>query len=256
MYKRLIPLALALVFSVSSHAGLFDDDEARKQIAAIRDEHAAKIKELTDKVDQLDARTGQKLVELVGQLDQLNQQIATLRGQLEVINFNLTNLQKRQQDLYVDLDGRLRTIEEGKSAGSGGGNPLAQAANAQQEAEAATAYETAYNLYRDNKLKPAIEAFGNIAAKYPSSQSTPNTLFWMGMAQAQTGDAKSAQASWRKLVESFPDNAKSPDALKAIASVQFDKGDKKGAVKTLKELVASYPSSDAGKDAAKELKKL
>lgn len=255
MRKRLLPLALLFAFSLPGHAGLFDDDEARKQIAAIRDEHAAKLKELTDRVDQLDTRTSQKLVELVGQLDQLNQQIANLRGQLEVATFNLQNLQKRQQDLYVDLDGRLRAIEEGK-AGASNTNPLSQAANAQQEAEAATAYEAAYNLYRDNKLKAAIEGLSDLSAKYPTSQAAPNALFWLGMAQAQSGDAKNAQASWRKLVDGYPDHAKSPDALKAIASVQLEKGDRKGAVKTLKELVGSYPTSDAGKDAAKQLKKL
>jgi tol-pal system protein YbgF len=253
MYKRLLPLALLAAFALPGHAGLFDDDEARKQIAAIRDDHDAKLKALSDKVDQLDTRTGQKLVDLVGQLDQLNQQIANLRGQIEVINFNLQNLQKRQQDLYVDLDSRLRTLEEGKPASQ---SPTAQAVDAKQEAEAATNYEAAYNLYRDNKLKSAVDAFTALTVKYPTSQAAPNALFWLGMAQAQTGDAKAAQQSWRKLVGDFPDHARSPDALKAIASVQLEARDKKGAVKTLKELVATYPDSDAAKDAAKQLKKL
>ncbi|WP_374347371.1 YbgF trimerization domain-containing protein [Chitinimonas sp.] len=253
MLKRLLPLTLLAAFALPGHAGLFDDDEARKQIASIRDQHAAQLKDLSDKLDKLDARSSQKLVELVGQLDALNQQIATLRGQLEVATFTLQSLQKRQQDLYVDIDGRVRALEESKPAGQ---NPLAQAASAQQEAEAATAYEAAYNLYRDNKLKPAADAFAALAQKYPSSQAAPNALFWQGMAQAQGGDDKGSIAAWRRLVDSFPDHAKSPEALKAIASVQLDKGDRKGAVKTLKELVGAYPNSDAGKDAAKQLKKL
>jgi tol-pal system protein YbgF len=253
MYKRLLPFALLAALALPSQAGLFDDDEARKQIAAIRDQHETRLKELSQKLDQLDSRTGQKLIDLVGQLDQLNQQIADLRGQLEVAAFNLQNLQKRQQDLYVDIDSRVRAIEDGKSASP---TPSAQAASAQLEAEAATHYEAAYNLYRDNKLKSAIDALTALIVKYPSSQVAPNALFWLGMAQAQSGDTKSALVAWRKLVDSFPDHAKAPDSLKAIASVQLDKGDKKAAAKTFKELATNYPDSDAGKDAAKQLKKL
>jgi tol-pal system protein YbgF len=254
MLKRLLPLALFGALALPSHAGLFDDDEARKQIATIRDQHETKLKELAEKLEQLDARNGQKLVELVGQFDTMNQQIANLRGQIEVLNFNLQNLQKRQQDLYVDLDGRLRAIEEGKSAG--GQNPMAQAASAEHEAEAATAYEAAYNLYRDNKLKTAIDSFAALVQKYPNSQATPNALFWMGIAQAQIGDGKSAQLAWHKLIDTFPDHAKAPDAMRAIASVQLEKGDKKAALKTLKDLMAAYPNSEAAKDAAKQLKKM
>ncbi|MBV8466525.1 MAG: tol-pal system protein YbgF [Burkholderiales bacterium] len=253
MSKRLLSLAMLAAIALPSHAGLFDDDEARKQIATIRDQQGAQIKDLNSKVDDLDSRTSQKLVDLVGQMDQLNQQIANLRGQLEVITNDLQNLQKRQQDLYVDLDTRVRNIEQGKP---GAQNPDAQAANAQQEAAAATAYDSAYALYKDGKYKPAIKGLGDIADSYPKTQAAPNALFWLGMAQAQSGDMKSSLVSWRRLVDSYPTSVKSPDALKAIASVQLDRGDRKGAVKTLKEIIASYPDSDAAADAKKQLKKL
>jgi tol-pal system protein YbgF len=253
MSKRLLPLAVLLALALPSHAGLFDDDEARKQIAEVRDQQAAQIKDLGTKIDEVESRSSQKMVDLVGQLDQLNQQIANLRGQLEVISNDMQNLQKRQQDLYTDLDTRLRNIEEGKQKDGG---PAAQAQNAKQEEAAAAAYETAYGLYRDNKLKPAVQALGELVASFPTTQAAPNALFWQGMAQAQLGDVKTAQLSWRKLVDTYATSTKAPDALKAIASVQLEKGDRKGAIKTLKEIIASYPDSDAATDAKKQLKKL
>jgi len=253
MSKRILALAVFAALALPSHAGLFDDDEARKQIAEVRTQAETRANELSGKLDEVDHRTGQKLVDLVGQMDQLNQQIADLRGQLEVINFTLQNLTKRQQDLYVDLDGRVRALEDGKGKDA---SPSAQAQSATQEADAAAAYESAYNLYRDGKLKPAIEGLGGVANKYPTTQAGANALFWLGMAQAQAGDVKTAQVSWRKLVDNYPTNAKSPDALRAIASVQSEKGDRKGAIKTLKELIANYPDSDAAAEAKKDLKKL
>ncbi|QNM96556.1 tol-pal system protein YbgF [Chitinimonas koreensis] len=252
MPNRLLPLALAALV-LPAHAGLFDDDEARKQIAEIRQNHEQRLVDQNSRLEQLDNRTGQKLVEISGQIGELTQQIAQLRGQLEVAAFNLQNLQKRQQDLYVDLDTRLRAVEEGKPRGQ---TPTAQAQAAQLEAEAATAYEGAYNLYREGKLKGAIDALSAIGTRYAGTQAAPNALFWLGMAQAQAGDAKAAPLSWRKLVDEYPDHAKSPDALRAIASLQLEKGDKKGAAKTLREVVSAYPGSDAAKEAEKQLKKL
>ncbi|QDQ26959.1 outer membrane protein assembly factor BamD [Chitinimonas arctica] len=252
MLNRLLPLVLLTALAFPAQAGLFDDDEARKQIAEVRAQQDAKIAAVADKLDQLDSRSSQKLIDLTGQLSELGQQIAQLRGQLEVLTFNLQGLQKRQQDLYVDLDGRLRNIEEGKAKPASAGD---EAHNAQLEADAATAYESAYNLYRDGKLKSAIDALGIVTSRYAATQAAPSALFWLGMAQAQTGSVGAAQISWRKLVDAYPEHAKSPDALRAIATVQLEKSDRKGATKTLKELIAAYPGSDAAKEAERQLKK-
>ncbi|MGQ5522254.1 YbgF trimerization domain-containing protein [Chitinimonas sp. PSY-7] len=253
MLNRLLPFALLSALALPGHAGLFDDDEARKQISEIRNQHENRLNEQQRRIDQIDSRSGQKLVEVLGQMGELNQQIAQLRGQLEVITFNLQNLQKRQQDLYVDLDGRLRAIEEGVPSG---GNPLSHARSAQSEAEAATAYEAAYGLYREGKLKPAMAALNEVSSKYAGTQAAPNALFWLGMAHARLGDGKGALVSFRKLVDGYRDHAKAPDALRAMGSLQLDMGDRKTAAKTFKELVTSYPGTEAAKEAEKELKKL
>ncbi|WP_269531463.1 YbgF trimerization domain-containing protein [Chitinimonas sp. BJYL2] len=251
--NRLLRLALVAALILPAQAGLFDDDEARKQISELRAQSEARLSAIEQRVSELDTRNAQKLLEVVGQISELSQQIAQLRGELEVIGFNLQGLQKRQQDLYVDLDGRLRAMEEGRGQT---GTPNAEAQKAQVEADAAAAYEAAYNLYRDGKLKPAVEALGQVAGKYPATAAAPSALFWLGMAQAQAGNGTAAQQSWRKLVDGYAEHPKSPDALRAIASVQLEKGDKKGAIKTLKELVAAYPGTDAASEAQKQLKKL
>ena len=253
MLNRLFPIVLLSALAMPGHAGLFDDDEARKQISEIRNQHENRLNEQQRRIDQLDTRNGQKMVEVLSQMADLNQQIAQLRGELEVITFNLQNLQKRQQDLYVDLDGRLRAMEGGAPEGS---SPMSQARSAQSEADAATAYETAYGLYRAGKLKPAIAALNEISTKYSGSKAAPNALFWLGMAHARLGEGRGALVSFRKLVDNYRDHAKAPDALRAMGSLQLELGDKKAAAKTFKELVASYPDSEAAKEAEKELRKL
>ena len=58
----------------------------------------------------------QGLVELFGQVEQLKADVARLRGQIEVLNYEQEQAQKRQRDLYVDLDSRLRKLEGGPGA--------------------------------------------------------------------------------------------------------------------------------------------
>lgn len=61
------------------------------------------------------------VIELMNQVEALNAELNRIRGELEVINNGLENAQRRQRDMYLDLDTRLRRLEgspdaTGKSA--------------------------------------------------------------------------------------------------------------------------------------------
>ena len=74
------------------------------------------------------AVTGQKLaqaepspgnrgvVQLLNQVEALNGELNRLRGQIEVLSNDVSNAQKRQRDMYVDLDTRLRRIEQSSAS--------------------------------------------------------------------------------------------------------------------------------------------
>jgi tol-pal system protein YbgF len=52
------------------------------------------------------------VIQLMNQVETLQAELNKLRGQLEVLNNGLENAQKRQRDMYLDLDTRLRRIEQ------------------------------------------------------------------------------------------------------------------------------------------------
>jgi tol-pal system protein YbgF len=52
------------------------------------------------------------VVQLLNQVEALNGEVSRLRGQIEVLANDINNAQKRQRDMYVDLDTRLRRIEQ------------------------------------------------------------------------------------------------------------------------------------------------
>jgi hypothetical protein len=50
-------------------------------------------------------------IELANQIQALREENSRLRGQVETLIYELDAARKRQQDFYVDLDGRLRKLE-------------------------------------------------------------------------------------------------------------------------------------------------
>src|SRR2546430_14368973 len=90
-----------------AHAALFDDDEARKRIELLKGRVDQLESSLSARLGTLETTVkSQGLVELLHDVEQIKADLAKLRGQYEVPTYELEQAQKRQRDLYDDLDGR------------------------------------------------------------------------------------------------------------------------------------------------------
>ena len=69
--------------------------------------------------------SNQPLLELHNQIEALRLDLSKLQGQIEVlVNENELN-QKRQKDFYIDLDSRLRRMEQSGGSAASGAAPAA-----------------------------------------------------------------------------------------------------------------------------------
>jgi len=251
-----------LLLAPLAAAALFDDDVARKQIA----EERRRVDELRQQQSQLAERLGkiedslktQPVLALVSQIDALRDEMRQLRGQIEVVANNIDAAAKRQRDMYVDLDTRLRRIEQGTAGGapapgvSGTPAPTSQVASA-ATGEDARAYEAAQNQRRIGNYQAAIVAFQGFLAQYPQSPLAPRAQYWIGDSYFNLRDFKNAIASQQKLMAAYPDSASVPDAMLNIASCQLELGDPASARRTMDTLIARYPASDAAEKARRRL---
>jgi tol-pal system protein YbgF len=227
---------------LQAHAGLFDDDEARRAILDIRarlDSLNSRLENKADKTTNLD---------LAGQSDQLRAEIAKLRGQVEVLTNELANEQRRQKDFYTDLDARLRRIEPQKGVIDGKEVSISPAEQ--------RAYDAALSLFKTGDYKNAGTAFFNFLRIYPQSGFAGSANYWLGNAYYAQRDYRSAIASHQTVVQFFSDNPKAPDALLNIASCYTELKDKAAAKKTMETLVAQYPDSTAARTAKERLASL
>lgn len=253
--RRLIMLALVLTSGVALvrpvHAGLFDDDEARQQIRDL----AIKTNERLDTIAK-----GQ--IDLANQIQALREENARLRGQVETLTYELEAARKRQQDFYVDLDGRLRRLEpkstpaaEVKAADESAAPAETLRKTAGDPAAETREYEAALNLFRAGKVKEAASALESFVRSRPDSSLTPGAYYWLGNAYYSLRDCRKAIDAQRQVVGKWPGHAKAPDALLNVATCQQELGDLKGAKTSLETLVAKYPDTQAASTARQRLKK-
>ena len=295
MSVRRIALTLALAaFAQASHAALFDDDEARKRIADTNARLAQVQKQLEDRIAALEGQLrSQGLVDLFNSVEQIKAEIARLRGQVEVLTYELEQAQKRQRDLYVDLDSRVRKLESAGSAGAppadpnaaaggtilpsapaGGGAaapvtpppaapPVASGSGAMppgvppprpaDPAAEQRAYDAALDQFKRGDYPGSIASFSNFVRAYPQSPLAPSAQYWVGNAYYARKDYRASIAAQRTLVSVYPSSNKVPDALLNIASAQSDLNDNAAARRTLEELISKYPQAEAALKARQRL---
>ena len=296
--KKLILASLLIVtagFAAQGHAALFDDKEARKKIleleATTTTQHQAAQADLAalkktqqvieQRLAEIEAITkGQGLLDMQNQIEGLKQEVAKLKGELELASHNVNLTQQRQKDLYGDADARLRKLEQGQPATNASANPnpvaaaeaapasvaapvspvaAAPVASTPEPAKNSQEYqllELAHGLAKEAKYKDAFNAYDKFLRDYPNSAYAADAMYGLGYAQFALKNYKSAMATQQKLLDAHPDSPRAADALFNMANSQFQLGMVPAAKKTLRDLLAKYPNSEVIPAAQKRLKAL
>jgi tol-pal system protein YbgF len=262
-----VALALSALFVAGpAHAGLFDDEEARKAILELRQRldqaneqnRARQVEQLAQLSaqlnSQLNAQVAQQntqltllneqmvqmkrsMVELNNLLEQLRADNAKLRGQDEQLARDLAEVQRRQKDIVQTVDDRVRKLEPVKVS-LDGREFLA-------EPDEKRLYEEAMAVFRKGDFEKAAGALAAFERRYPVSGFHESTLFWLGNAQYGKRDYQSAINTFRQLVTLSPEHPRAAESLLSIANCQLELKDPVRARITLAELAKAYPNSEA-----------
>lgn len=250
------------LFPSNAHAGLFDDEEARKALLdlrkEVRDTNTAQDKRLDDLLRQLqltlEANTESKLdaakrtqLELSTQLTQNREEQAKLRGQIEVLANELATQQRRSRDLEAALDARLKKLEPRTMAVDGKETVVDKSEE--------TAFNAALNQFKASDYKAATAAFQSYVAQYPQSGLLASAYFWLGNSQYANRDAKAAFNSLQVMLSKAADHPRAADAHLTMAHCLNELGDKKGAQKTFAYVASTYPNTAAAEAASQQLPK-
>ncbi|WAJ36266.1 tol-pal system protein YbgF [Pseudomonas sp. GOM7] len=209
---------------------------------------------------------------LFNQLQQLQQELAQLRGMVEEQQNEIQRLKQEGLERYQDLDQR---ISAGAAAGAPAQNSPTTGTNnasgtptpppaAQQQASAEPGdpakeklyYEAAFDLIKAKDFDKASQAFTAFLNRYPNSQYAGNAQYWLGEVNLAKGDLQAAGQAFAKVSQAYPNHAKVPDSLFKLADVERRLGHNDKARGILQQVIAQYPGSSAAQLAQRDLQRL
>lgn len=207
---------------------------------------------------------------LFSQLQQMQQEIAQLRGMLEEQQNDIQRLKQESLERYQDLDKRLssgaaatqNSPAAGASNGAGGAPAGAGDAGAQASGEPADPakeklfYDAAFDLIKAKDFDKASQAFAAFLRRYPNSQYAGNAQYWLGEVNLAKGDLQGAGQAFAKVSQAYPQHSKVPDSLYKLADVEIRLGNNDKAKGILQQVIAQYPGTSAAQLAQRDLQRI
>ena len=268
-----------------AHAGMFDDDEARKQIAVERQRVDELKNELKKQQEAVEARIvkleealkNQALLDLFTQLEALKLDMNKLRGQIEVLNNNVENTAKRQRDMYVDLDTRVRRFEQQGGPAPASVPAAPAAAPAAPPAAAPAAAAAALAMAAVKPAAPFAAVGAPAATPAPAAASAPpaaaataaappaappsaaavttvdpgveNRVYEAAQGLRRVGNYQGAIVAFQNFINQYPKSNLAPRAQYWIGDSYFNLRDFKLAIANQQTLIKTYPDSPSVPDA-------
>lgn len=259
---RQLFLASSLLMSLTVHAGLFDDDEARKAILELRQQVTqlnssinatvtANINAMQQRTTDEIAQLRKSLFEFQNQIDRQKAEIAQLRGDNELLARNVAETQIRIKDLLQASDQKLKAAEqrsqetEQKLSKLEPVQVVLDGRNFMADPNEKRDFDAAFALFRAGDFVKSQKALFDFIQRYPGSGYSPSALYWLGNAQYSNRDYKEAIINFRSMISKTPDHMRAPEAMLSISNCQLEMKDPKAAKKTIEDLLKIYPRSEA-----------
>jgi tol-pal system protein YbgF len=199
------------------------------------------------------------LIDLAEQVDALQRQTADLRGRTETLEHSSEGTSDRQRDLYVDLDDRLRALEQSSVAPAPVARTGAAAPASALPVPGGTDrqnYEAAFELLKQQQYQAAGAAFGQFLASFPDSQLADNAQYWLAESYYVTDQFEEALSQFQVVLSRYPRSRKLPDALLKIGYSNYELGRWAGARSALDKVRSEYPDSTAARLAEQRLNRM
>jgi tol-pal system protein YbgF len=237
-------------------------------------------KEITRLGNQIDNRA---MLDLFQRVDELADEISQLRGELEIQNNDLSDLKKRQRELYLDTDRRLRDLENralsqppvvaptpGTStdltpATDNTGTAVIEPATSTTQttqpgttasSEEKAAYQASFDTLKEGRYKKAKASFKSFLNQYPNSIYAGNAQYWLGEANYVTRNFEQGIIEFQQVVDRYPKSAKVPDAMLKLGYTFYELKQHGEAKAVLQELRKRFPKSTAFRLAGKRLDRM
>ncbi len=211
-------------------------------------------KELDERITVLEERTEQverkldnkSLIELMQRIESLQQEVQELRGETERNAYELDEINRRQKELFLNIDQRLQRLESGEGSTGGDAANIPGATVPAQAATSATgadAYRKSFDLLKKGQYDQSIQAFRRFLNDYPQSPYAANAQYWLAEANYVRRSYDAALVEFKKAINLYPQSPKIPDALLKLGFTHYELKQWQKARKVLTSVQSKYPKT-------------
>jgi len=250
------------------------------------------LKTLSDDMTRLGRLVDNRaMLDMIQQVDEISEEIGLLRGDIEIQGNDINEIKKRQRELYLDIDRRLRDIESGATAAAPKGqisvpqvDSTAPSTTSQQtpsveptpsqpattttqtttpaptpsvtQSEEKAAYQAAFDTLKEGRYKQAKTELGAFLNKFPNSSYAGNAQYWLGEAQYVTRNFEQGIVEFEKVINKYPTSNKLPDAMLKLGYTFYELKQFPQAKAVLQDLRDRFPQATAARLATKRLDRI
>lgn len=237
--------------------------------------------------------SSQVLMEQSQRVEQIQQELTSLRGLLESQENQLSLIKQRQRNLYQDIDRRLNDLEikgGGISAGDTSVAPIAVPTESSDALASSIAppssavnlpsagapgsvseaaplalsndkngkavYAKAFNTLKEGRYKQAIDEFKAFQKSYPESAYGANAQYWLGETYSVSRDYKTSLSEFQKVVNEYPGSNKVEGALLKIGFTYYEMQDWVSAKSALELVINKYPGTTVARKAKERMQRI
>lgn len=225
----------------------------------------------------------QNLADMVYQIQLLKQEVQRLNGELELQKHAMDAMNKRQRDLYLDIDQRLSRLQPGGTGMASQPAPAMPSNPAPQQQPAVTppvpamatvpaqttnpttppdpkqeaeAYQGAFNLLKQGRYNESIKAFNQFLKSYSGGNYEDNAQYWLAEASYVNRDFDTALKDFSKVLTNHPQSSKVPGAMLKMGYIYYEQQAWDKAKEILQRLQSDYPGSTEARLGEKRLQRM
>ena len=225
------------------------------------------------------SQSSRQLGEINVRLDQLENQMRLMNGQVEGLQFQVTQLQTLLERMQEDYEFRFQDLEGGGSGKTSAaprtdsvtpserlpqeqtslessvntlgtistdasGQPLDLNFNpgtTLNDADAEAQYEAGYEAILRGDYQFAKDQFGQYVALYPNHRQAADGHHWLGEALMQNGEFEEAAEVFLTGYENYPNSTRAPDMVLKLGIVLAKQGERETACRTYIEVLRKFP---------------
>ncbi|KZZ58762.1 hypothetical protein A3762_07160 [Oleiphilus sp. HI0125] len=276
-----VSLCFALSASVSAKTLIFQSKDNSASEPVYEQESGSQVQASTPSAPVAPAvgQTSNINSELFFIVEELKQEVMSLRGAVEEQAFEIRQLKRQSLDRYKDLDSRLQEVAKARAesvsvvqkpelaTASSNISSVQGAAvvpvvvqadvkSAAAPAESAPSvdqdqqkldYQNAYAYVTKKDFPAAVDALHAFVEKYPDGDLTGNAFYWLGEVYLVLPQLEQAKQAFSIVVKTFPGHRKLSDATYKLG-VTYDRLQQPAeAERYLKMVQEKFPNSTAAK---------